>query len=65
MNTLEFFDKALAQKVAFVPGASFYANGEKEGLQTLRVNFSYSGPEKIEPGMKVLGNTLKEELVKK
>ena len=65
INTLEFFDKALAQKVAFVPGASFYANGEKEGLQTLRVNFSYSGPEKIEPGMKVLGNTLKEELVKK
>ena len=40
---------ALERQVAFVPGAAFYANGG--GSHTLRLNFSYTAPERIEEGV--------------
>ena len=47
---------ALEQQVAFVPGASFHANGG--GDNTLRLNFSRSSPERIAEGVARLGETL-------
>lgn len=52
--------QALAQQVAFVPGADFHVNGQ--GKNTLRLNFSNAHPEQIEQGIKRLGDVLKEML---
>ncbi|SPE59662.1 2-aminoadipate transaminase [Verrucomicrobia bacterium] len=50
--------RALAHKVAFVPGDDFHIDGA--GHDTLRLNFSSSTPEKIEEGVKRLGLALAE-----
>jgi 2-aminoadipate transaminase len=49
------------EKVAFVPGASFFPRGG--GERTCRLNFSYSQPDVIEEGIRRLGNVLKREMV--
>jgi 2-aminoadipate transaminase len=51
---------ALEQKVAFVPGTSFFADGS--GKNTMRLNFSYGKPERIEEGVKRLGSVLNAAL---
>jgi 2-aminoadipate transaminase len=53
LSALDFFQKAIAQNVAFVPGQPFFTDGS--GENTLRLNFSNSDEEKIEEGMKRLG----------
>ena len=47
---------SLEQKVAFVPGASFHANGG--GGNTMRLNFSHSAPERIAEGVSRLAQSL-------
>jgi 2-aminoadipate transaminase len=47
---------AIAEKVAFVPGDSFFATGG--GHNTMRLNFSNATPEKIQEGMSRLGRVL-------
>jgi 2-aminoadipate transaminase len=47
---------SLDQKVAFVPGTSFHANGG--GANTMRLNFSHSAPERIAEGVKRLGQAI-------
>ena len=47
---------AVERKVAFVPGASFHANGG--GANTMRLNFSYSPPERIEAGVARLAEAM-------
>jgi 2-aminoadipate transaminase len=47
---------ALREKVAFIPGAPFHADGT--GANTLRLNFSYSAPDRIEEGVRRLGELL-------
>lgn len=49
--------QALERNVAFVPGASFYANGG--GAGTMRLNFSFSTPERIQEGVARLANVLR------
>jgi 2-aminoadipate transaminase len=61
MDTTEIFKTAVARKVAFVPGTSFYAQGG--GKNTMRLNFSYSNPDQIQIGIERLGNVLKEMIV--
>ena len=51
---------ALREKVAFVPGRSFFPNGG--GERTLRLNFSYCRPELIHEGMRRLGSVLARRL---
>jgi 2-aminoadipate transaminase len=51
---------SIARKVAFVPGGAFYTDGSGENM--LRLNFSHSGPEKIEEGIKRLGEVFYELL---
>jgi 2-aminoadipate transaminase len=47
---------SLEQKVAFVPGAAFHANGG--GTNTMRLNFSHSTPERIAEGIARLQRAL-------
>ncbi len=61
LDTTEIFKTAVARKVAFVPGAPFFALGG--GKNTMRLNFSYSNPEKIQIGIERLANVLKEMIV--
>jgi len=61
MDTTEIFKTAVARKVAFVPGTSFYALGG--GKNTMRLNFSYSNPDQIQIGIERLSNVLKEMIV--
>lgn len=51
---------ALEQQVAFVPGATFHANGG--GTNTLRLNFSHSAPERIHAGVTRLGAVIQAML---
>jgi DNA-binding transcriptional MocR family regulator len=44
------------QRVAFVPGASFFPKGG--GANTMRLNFSNATPEKIREGISRLGKVL-------
>ena len=62
LSAMALFDKAIEQKVAFVPGDPFYV--EKRGLNTLRLNFSSVDPDIIEEGIKRLGKVLHELLDK-
>jgi len=58
MNSSEVFKVAVdKEKVAFVPGFSFFPNGG--GENTMRLNFSYSNPETINEGIARLGRVLK------
>jgi len=60
LNTVDIFESAVKEKVAFVPGTSFYALGG--GENTMRLNFSNSCPEKIEEGISRLGKVVKKQL---
>jgi 2-aminoadipate transaminase len=50
------------EKVAFVPGASFFPRGG--GERTCRLNFSYAGPDTIDEGIRRLGTVIKRKLVR-
>jgi 2-aminoadipate transaminase len=60
MNTTEMFKDAVAEKVAFVPGSSFYPCGG--GENTMRLNFSYSRPEIINEGIARLGRVIRKRI---
>ena len=62
IDAAEVLKVAVERKVAFVPGAAFHPNGG--GLNTMRINFSYSSPDNIREGVTRLGTTLKEILRK-
>lgn len=52
-------ERALARKVAFMPGSAFYANPPaRQGR--MRLNFSHSTPEQIDRGLRVLAETVCE-----
>ena len=59
-DTTEMFNKAVAAKVAYVPGDSFFPLGG--GKNTMRLNFSYSKPETIHEGIKRLAKMLKDNI---
>jgi len=58
INSIELLEKAVVLKVAYVPGASFFANGG--GENTMRLNFSNAKPEMIEEGIARLGKVIRE-----
>jgi 2-aminoadipate transaminase len=58
IDSAELLQSALDQKVAFVPGGPFYANGG--GRNTMRLNFSHSSPERILEGVKRLAASMAE-----
>jgi 2-aminoadipate transaminase len=60
INAMELLDEAIQNKVAFVPGAPFYAN-EPE-TNTLRLSFVTVPPERIRQGIEILGKLIKARL---
>ncbi|OLO36398.1 aminotransferase [Alkalihalophilus pseudofirmus] len=58
INTTELLNLAVERGVAYVPGAPFYVG--KGQQNTLRLNYTHSTPEKLEKGMKILTEVIKE-----
>ncbi len=55
-DVLKLFDKAIAQKVAFVPGHPFYVN--PKNVNTLRLNYTNANEETIKIGIKRLAHAI-------
>ncbi len=51
--------RAIASRVAYVPGTGFYADGS--GQQHMRLNFSYPSPERIREGIRRLAGVIEQE----
>jgi 2-aminoadipate transaminase len=60
VNASLVLEKAVTNKVAFVPGTAFYPDGG--GHNTFRLNFSNAQPEQIMSGIQRLGEVLAVEL---
>jgi len=60
LDAQALFPDAVAEKVAFVPGYSFFAEGG--GHNTMRLNFSNATSEKINEGIFRLSNVVKKHL---
>lgn len=60
IDTASIFEQAVEQKVAFVPGASFYPCGG--GDNTMRLNFSNASPAKINEGISRLARVVRSTL---
>ncbi len=61
LNADELFNKAIENKVAFIPGSKFYPSNQ-EVYHELRLNFSYPSLEEIRVGIKRLAEIIKKEL---
>ncbi|HKL74199.1 MAG TPA: PLP-dependent aminotransferase family protein, partial [Clostridia bacterium] len=60
MDAIKLMPKAIENKVAYVCGNSFFADGS--GKNTLRLNFSNATSVQIEKGIKALGELFTKEL---
>ena len=60
LSAEELFEEAIAERVAFVPGTSFFACERK--LNFMRLNFSNQKPEMIEEGIKRIAGVLRRRL---
>ena len=56
IDSMKLLDEAIAQNVAFVPGAPFYANAPESN--TFRLSFVTVSPEKIREGVAKLGKLI-------
>lgn len=61
MSADDMFQDALKENVAYVIGSAFHSDGS--GKNTIRLNFSFATPEKIDEGIKRLAATVKKRLV--
>ncbi len=52
--------RAIAARVAYVPGIGFYADGS--GVGNMRLNFSFPSPERIREGVRRLSGVMEEEI---
>ncbi len=60
LDTSKMLPLAILQKVAYVPGRSFFA--DDSGSNHMRLNFSYADEEQIDEGIKRLGRVIKREI---
>lgn len=58
VSTRNILEKCLEKKIAFVPGGSFFPNENKEN--TFRINYSNMPEDRIEKGLQILGEVIKE-----
>jgi DNA-binding transcriptional MocR family regulator len=58
INSRDLLELAMQEKVAFIPGDGFFAT--RPMSNTLRLNFSAMGPEKIKEGIAILGRIVHE-----
>lgn len=62
ISARKILEKCLEKKIAFVPGGSFFPNENKEN--TFRINYSNMPEDKIEKGLQILGEVIKEYISK-
>ena len=60
MDMAAVYPKAVARKVAFVPGQYFYAQ-PGQGFETLRLNFTMTDERTLKRAVAVLGDVLRDE----
>ena len=60
IDTTALMPKAIAAKVAYVPGTAFYADGF--GSWSMRLAYCYPTPERIREGVKALGGVIRTEM---
>ena len=60
VDSQELLEKALQEKVAFVPGTAFYADGR--GRDAMRLTFATCSTEKIDQGIRRLGKAITHRL---
>jgi 2-aminoadipate transaminase len=60
MDAAKLLERAIKKNVAFVCGSVFYCNSE--GQNTMRLNFSYTGPEDTCKGVSRLADAIREEM---
>jgi 2-aminoadipate transaminase len=60
LDTEKMLPLAINQKVAYVPGTAFYADGS--GANRMRLNFSYADEDLIAEGIKRLGKVISKEI---
>ena len=59
LSAMKLFDKAIQEKVAFVPGKPFYV-GEKMPENTLRLSYVTMDEKRIKQGIEVLGRCIRQ-----
>ena len=62
IDTSELLKEAADYKVAFIAGAGFFVGNTGEGKNCMRISYGNVTPEKIEEGMKRLGDLIKSKL---
>ena len=62
VDTIAMYDEALSKGVAYVAGSFFFLDGSHRN--TMRLNFSFIAEEKMEPGLKLLGDLVRSVITK-
>lgn len=62
LNSTEMLQGVIEENVAYVPGEFFHPDGS--GKNTIRLNFSFCSPEKINEGIARLGKAFKKKLLR-
>ena len=60
IDTQEMLIDAVKEKVAYVPGSPFFADGQ--GKNTMRLSFCYPSQEDIKEGIKRIGKVIKKKI---
>ncbi|XVQ85847.1 PLP-dependent aminotransferase family protein [Microbispora siamensis] len=60
LNSKAILPRAVAERVAFVPGTGFYSDGG--GARNMRLSFCYPEPERIKEGVRRLAGVIEQEL---
>ncbi|GIE96449.1 PLP-dependent aminotransferase family protein [Paractinoplanes rishiriensis] len=60
LDSKAMMPRAIAARVAYVPGTGFYADGT--GTGNMRLNFSYATPERLREGVRRLSGVMQQEL---
>ena len=63
IDTKLLVPRAIAAKVAYIPGTAFYADGF--GSWQMRLSYCHPTPERIRQGVAALGNVIKEEIARR
>lgn len=61
VDTTRMLPQARERGVEFLPGSACYMNGE--GGNALRLSFSFASDDQIDPGIRVIGEIAKGELL--
>jgi 2-aminoadipate transaminase len=60
LDSKAMMPRAIAARVAYVPGTGFYADGTGGG--NMRLNFSFSAPERLREGVRRLAGVMEQEI---